>query len=50
MKRASLFLKIEVEVDEGERLERIGEEICRQVLKMYGVERAELSNITSEGE
>ena len=50
MKRASLFLKVEVEVDEADHVERIGEEICRQILKMYGVQSAELSNITSDGE
>jgi hypothetical protein len=50
MNRANLFLKVEVELDESQPPERIGEEICRQILKMYGVRRAELSNVTTEVE
>jgi hypothetical protein len=50
MQRASLFLKVELELDEDDHFERIGEEICRQILKMYGVRRAELSNITTDGD
>jgi hypothetical protein len=50
MNRANLFLKIEVELDEDQKPERIGEEICRQILKMYGVRNAELSSVTTCGE
>jgi hypothetical protein len=50
MNRADLFLKIEVELDEDEKPERVGDEICRQILKMYGVRRAELSNVTTHAE
>jgi len=46
MHRANLFLKVEIEFDESDRPERLGEEICRQILKMYGVQRAELSNVS----
>ena len=50
MNRANLFLKVEIEFDEHETPERIGQEICRQILKMYGVRGAELSNVTTLGE
>jgi hypothetical protein len=50
MNRANLFLKIEVELDEDQDPERIGEEICRQILKMYGVRSAELSSVTTWGD
>jgi len=50
MNRADLFLKIEIELQEDEQPERIGEEICRQIRKMYGVRQAELSSVTSHPE
>jgi len=50
MNRADLFLKIEIELEEDEQPERIGEEICRQIRKMYGVREAELSSVTSNPE
>jgi hypothetical protein len=46
MKRTNLFFKVELEHDADESPERIGEEICRQLLKLYGVRNAELSNFT----
>jgi hypothetical protein len=42
----NLFIKVEVEVDEEELPEKLGAEICRQILKIYGVRSAELSNFT----
>jgi hypothetical protein len=39
-----------LEFDEVERPEQIGEEICRQIAKMYGVRRAELSSVMTLGE
>ena len=47
MKRTRLFFTVEVEHDADERPERIGAEIRRQLLKLYGVREAELSNYTS---
>jgi hypothetical protein len=44
LNRATLFLKIEVELDEDEKPEDMGEEICRQILRMYGVRAVELSS------
>jgi len=46
MSRTNLFFKVEVEHNAEEKPERIGEEICRQLLKFYGVREAELSNFT----
>jgi hypothetical protein len=46
MNRTNLFFKVELEHDPEEKPERIGNEICRQLLKLYGVRSAELSNIT----
>lgn len=44
MPRSDLFVKIEIEHDERERPERLGEEICRTIRKIYGVRSAELSS------
>ena len=44
MKRVVLYIKVEVEVDEEEAVERVGTEICRQLEKLYIVRSAELSN------
>ena len=46
MSRTNLFFKVEVEHEDDEAPERLGEEICRQILKLYGVLSAELSNFT----
>jgi hypothetical protein len=45
-----LFIKVEVEHDENERPERLAAEICRTVLKIYGVRSAELSNFVTHPE
>ena len=47
MSRTSLFFKVEIEHDPEEKPERIGAEICRQLLKLYGVQLAELTNFTA---
>lgn len=46
--RSNLYLKVEVELEEGEAPERLAREICRQIAKMYGVRRAELTSVTRE--
>lgn len=43
----NLFIKVEIEHDEDEAPERLGAEICRQVMKIYGVRSAEVSNFTA---
>ena len=47
MSRSNLFFKVEVEHDCDEEPERIGEEIRRNLLRLYGVRDVELSNFTS---
>lgn len=44
MKRVDLYIKVEVELDESESPERVANEICRQIQKLYIVRSAELSN------
>ena len=46
MIRTNLFFKVEVEHDRDESPERLGHEICRQIMKYYGVREAELTNFT----
>jgi hypothetical protein len=46
MNRTNLFFKVEIEHDGEDQPERLGSEICRQLMKIYGVRSAELSNFT----
>jgi hypothetical protein len=43
----NLFIKVEIEHDQDENPRKLGAEICRQVLKVYGVRAAELSSVTA---
>jgi hypothetical protein len=47
MRRTNLFLKVEIEHDAEERPERIGDEICRQIGKLYSVRSAEVTHFTT---
>jgi hypothetical protein len=47
MSRTHLFLKIEVEHEPEETPQRIGEELCRQLLKSYGVRQAEVASFST---
>jgi phosphoribosylformylglycinamidine (FGAM) synthase PurS component len=44
MQRVDLYIKVEVELDEEEKPERVASEICRQLQKNFVVRRAELTN------
>lgn len=44
MKRVDLYIKVEVELDEEEKPDRVANEICRQIQKLYVVRSAELSS------
>jgi hypothetical protein len=46
--RTDVYLKIVVEHDPPDTPQKIAAEICRQVQKVYGVRRAELSNIVTQ--
>jgi len=50
MALTDLFIKVEIEHDEEERPERLASEICRNILKVYGVRSAELSNFVTHAE
>ena len=47
MSRTNLFFKVEVEHDRDEKPERIADQICRQLVKIYGVREAEMSHFTT---
>ena len=42
----NLFIKIEIEHDEKDKPEKLGDEICRKLMKFYGVRSAELSSFS----
>jgi hypothetical protein len=44
MKRVDLYIKVEVELDEEERPDRVANEILRQIQKIYVVRSVELSS------
>jgi hypothetical protein len=46
----NLFIKVEIEHAEREAPERLGREICRQILKVYGVRTAEVLNAAAAEE
>jgi hypothetical protein len=50
MPRTDLFIKVEIEHEESETAERLAAEICRRVLKVYGVCSAELSSAVRRAE
>jgi hypothetical protein len=47
--RVDLYLKVELELENDEEPKKVADEICRQILKVYGVRSAETTNyVTSE--
>jgi hypothetical protein len=46
MSRTNLFFKVEIEHDPEERPEKLGDEIRRNLLRIYGVQDVELSHFT----
>jgi hypothetical protein len=44
VKRLDLYFKVEVDLHEGEDPKKLSDEIVRQLKKVYGVRRAELSS------
>jgi hypothetical protein len=50
MTRTLVYLKVELEHGEDEKVQRLAEEICRRVQKIYGVRSAEVSNMVSRSE
>ncbi|MGA3027184.1 MAG: hypothetical protein ABSF98_20690 [Bryobacteraceae bacterium] len=50
MTRTLVYLKVELEHGEDEKVQRLAEEICRRVQKIYGVRSVEVSNMVSRSE
>lgn len=46
MDRTNLFFKVVIEHDAEDQPERLGREICRQIMKVFGVRAAELTSHT----
>jgi hypothetical protein len=44
MKRVDLYIKVELEIEEDEKTEKVAGEIVRQLEKLYAVRHAEVSN------
>jgi hypothetical protein len=47
MARTDLFFKVEIEHDADEQPEKLAGEMCRQLMKFYGVLSAELSSFST---
>jgi len=44
MPRTALYVKVELDLDEEEKIDRIANEICRAIRRVYGVRTAEVSS------
>jgi len=47
MARIDLYLKVELDLPDTERPDKLAAEICRQLKKIYGVRAAEVQNMVS---
>jgi hypothetical protein len=47
MQRVNLYIKVEIELEDDEKPERVAAELCRQLEKLYPVRSAELSSVVS---
>lgn len=50
MRNIDLYLKVELDLPEVEKPERFAEELCRMLRKVYGVRRAEVTNLVNKSE
>jgi hypothetical protein len=50
MRNIDVYLKLELGLPEDETPERFAEELCRMLKKVYGVRRAEVTNLISRSE
>jgi hypothetical protein len=48
MKRVDVFIKVELELDEDEKPEKVAGEICRQISRLDVVRRTEISNVIAK--
>lgn len=49
MPRTDLYIKVVVDHDEMDEPQKLADEVCRQVEKIYGVRKAELTNYLTRG-
>lgn len=49
MPRTDIFLKIVVEHEDDERPEKLAQEICRRIEKLYGVRSTDISSMVTHG-
>lgn len=45
MRRTDVYLKVEIDLDEKEKPDRVANEICRAIRRIYGVRAVEVSNM-----
>lgn len=50
MTSIDVYIKVEVDLGEGETEERVTQEIVRTLERLYGVRRAEVTNVITQGE
>ncbi len=44
MQHVDLYIKVEIELNDDEKLDKVAREICRHLEKVYVVRKAELSS------
>jgi hypothetical protein len=47
MPRTDIYLKVVIDHSSEEQPEKLGSEICRQIEKVYGVRKAEMSSFVT---
>jgi CRISPR/Cas system-associated exonuclease Cas4 (RecB family) len=45
MKRTDQYVKVELDYDDEEQVERLAAEICRVIRRVYGVRKVEVSSM-----
>lgn len=48
MRRTNVYIKVEIDMEEQEKPERLASEICGAIRKIYGVRSAEVSSIVEK--
>ena len=46
--RSNVYIKVVVEHNKEEQAQDLGEELCRQLMKIYAVRTAEVSSVSDE--
>lgn len=48
MPRTDIYIKVELNLDEHEKADRVAAEICRAIRKIYGVRSADVSSMVEK--